>query len=157
MEEKKKLYQKWWFWVCIVLLALIVGFVIIMAIAFSTVTSGISGVAIQIQNISENATLYSSAGDNTLILQIDHFDKLEDGKLEEMFDIIRANNDSIFSNYSKFIIFNYIDIETQENPMLLIKEYNMPDLKETKELTYVDFNLYEEAVEGYSDLFNQKY
>ena len=157
MEEKKKLYQKWWFWVCIVFLALIVGFVIIMAIAFSTVTSGISGVAIQIQNISENATLYSSAGDNTLILQIDHFDKLEDGKLEEMFDIIRANNDSIFSNYSKFIIFNYIDIETQENPMLLIKEYNMPDLKETKELTYVDFNLYEEAVEGYSDLFNQKY
>ena len=157
MEEKRKVYQKWWFWVCIVLLALIVGFVIIMAIAFSTVTSGISGVAMQIQNISDNATLYSSAGDNILILQIDHFDKLKDGDLKEMINTIKDNSSTTFESYSKFIILNYIDVENQENPMLLVKEYSMPDLKETKELTYVDFNLYEEAVEGYGDLFNQKY
>lgn len=157
MEEKKKLYQKWWFWVCIVLIVLIISFTAIMMVGFFVATSGISGVAKQIQNISENTTLYSSAGNNTLILQIDHFDKLKDGDLKEMINIIKDNSNTTFENYSKFIILNYIDVESQEAPMLLIKEYSMPDFIETKELTYIDYNIYENTMNGYTNLFNSKY
>lgn len=76
-------------------------------VGFSMATSGINQVAIQIQNISDNATLYTSAGNNTLILQIDHFDELKDGDLKSMFDIIKEHSDTTFSNYSKFITLNY--------------------------------------------------
>lgn len=157
MEEKKKLYQKWWFWICIVLVVLIISFTIIMVIGFNTAISGISGVAKQIQDVSDNTTLYSSAGDNILILQINYFDKLKDGDLKKIFDIIKSNIDTTFSNYSKLVVLNYIDVENQEIPMLMFKEYSMPDLAETKEITYVDINLYKEAVESYSDLFNSIY
>lgn len=39
MEEKKKLYQKWWFWVCIVLFILIMGFILNFTNDTSTITS----------------------------------------------------------------------------------------------------------------------
>lgn len=165
MEEKKKLYQKWWFWICIVLLALIVGFVVIMIVAFNTATSGISGVAMQIQNISENTTLYSSAGGKSLILQIDHYDNLKNGDLNKMLDIIKANSNTVFSNYSKLIVLNYFDSdEGQKNYMLLIKEFSMPDFVETNSLNYIDYSMYEEmfknysdAMDGYTNLFKSIY
>lgn len=155
MKEEKKLYQKWWFWVCIVLIVLIVGFTSIVMVGFSITTSGISGVARQIQDISENATLYSSAGDNTLILQIDHYDKLKNGDLKKMLDVIKANTNTTLSNYSKFIVLNYFDNDDgQEDYMLLIKEYSLPDFTEIQNLNYIDYYMYEEMYENYTDLFN---
>lgn len=165
MEEKKKLYQKWWFWVCIVLIVLMIGFTSIVMIGFNIATSGISGVARQVQDISENATLYSSAGNNTLVLQINHCNNLKDGDLAKMLDIIKTNSNTTFSNYSRFITLNYFDSDDgQENYMLLIKEYSMPDFSEIQSLNYIDFALYEEVMENYSDamdgytsLFNSIY
>lgn len=155
MEEKKKLHQKWWFWVCIVLIVLIVGFVSIMLVAFNTAISGIGGVAMQIQDISENATLYTSAGNNTLILQINHFNELKDGDLNKMIDIIKVNTSTTFSNYSKFITLSYIDNdEGQENYLLLIKEYSIPDFVEIQSLNYIDYSKYEEIFQNYSNTMN---
>lgn len=39
MEEKKKLYQKWWFWVCIVLIVALVVGAILVSVAKKTPTS----------------------------------------------------------------------------------------------------------------------
>lgn len=39
MEEKKKLYQKWWFWVCIVLIVGIIGVIIVLSNNKNTSTS----------------------------------------------------------------------------------------------------------------------
>lgn len=153
-KEKTKLYQKWWFWLCIVLIVLIIGFTSIVMVGFNIATSGISGVARQIQDISKNTTLYSSAGNNTLILEIDHFDQLKDGDLEKIINIIKENTNTTFEYYSKLIILNYIDVKNQETPMLMIKEYSMPNFTETKDLTYVDYNIYENTMKNYTQLFN---
>lgn len=74
MEEKKtKLYQKWWFWLCMVLIALIISFTVIMMVGFSIATSGINEIAMTIQDIDNEATLYSSAGGNTVVVEIPNY------------------------------------------------------------------------------------
>ena len=73
MEEKetkkeKTFYKKWWFWLIILAIVIAIGFTIIMAMAFEYARGGIHQVAFDVQSIDDEATVYSSAGENTIIV-----------------------------------------------------------------------------------------
>ena len=144
MEEKKKLYQKWWFWVCIVLLTLIVGSVLIMMVGFKIATSGISEVAMTVQSIDNEATVYSSAGNNTIVVEIPNYtDDTKKSKKENIENIIKdyCNYNGILSNYSKFVLITKINSDNKENYFYNINVYDLPSMVEDieKSKVYLDF------------------
>lgn len=142
--EEKKVYQKWWFWVCIVLLALIMGFVLIMMVGFKIATSGISEVAMTIQNIDNEATVYSSAGNNTVVVEIPNYtDNTKKDKKENIENTIKnyCNTNGILSNYSKFILITKINSDNKENYFYNINVYDLPSMVKNEEESkiYLDF------------------
>lgn len=150
MEEKeqkkeKALYKKWWFWVIILAIVIVVGFVIIMAMAFGVATSGIHKVAFDVQAIDNEATVYTSAGGNTVIVEIPNY--TDDTKLEKKEAIETtlknyANNDGVLSNYSKAVICLRINSDTNlKDYFLSTTVYSLPDMTEDTESSdiYIDF------------------
>ena len=126
MEEKKKLYQKWWFWLCIVLLTLIVGFVLIIVVGLSITTSGINEVALAVQNIDDEATVYTSAGMNTVVVEIPNYtDNTKKSKKENIENTIKkySSSNKVLSNYSKFILITKINSDNTENYFYNINVY----------------------------------
>lgn len=145
MKEKNfKLYQKWWFWVCIVLTILIIGFAFIMIIGFNLATSGIHEVAISIQNIDNESTLYSSAGSNTVVVEIPNYtDATKKSQKENIEKTIAkyANNDDILSNYSKFVLITKMNSDNKQDYFYSITTYTLPDMQEIENeyKLYIDF------------------
>ena len=143
-EEKFKLYQKWWFWLCIVLIVLIVAFLIIMVTAFQTATSGINEVALKIQKIDNDATVYTSAGGNTVIVEIPNY--TDDTKKDKKDQIIETIKDysgewQVLNNYSKFILITKIPSDEKENYFVSSTVYELPSMNEITDdsKVYIDF------------------
>ena len=68
-----------------VLIALIISFTVIMMVGFSIATSGINEIAMTIQDIDNEATLYSSAGGNTVVVEIPNYtDNTKKTKLNKL-------------------------------------------------------------------------
>ena len=59
---KKPIFKKWWFWVIILAVVIVIGITTIMVMALNIVKSGINEVALSVQGIDEEATVYTSAG-----------------------------------------------------------------------------------------------
>ena len=147
MEEnvdKNKFYAKWWFWLCMVVTALIIGFVVIMSMGFVIATSGINEVALKVQKIDSEATLYSSAGGNTVVVEMPNYtDNTKKDKKENIEQIIKnyASNGSILENYSKFILITKINSEGKEDYFYNTSVYNLPSMTkvDSESKTYIDF------------------
>lgn len=144
MEEKKKLYQKWWFWVCIVIITLIVGFVLIMMVGFLVATSGIHIVAKEVQNIDNEATVYTSAGNNTVVVEIPNYsDSTKKDKMEKIEDVIKkySNEDGILNDYSNFVLITKMNLNNKEDYFYNVDTYSLPSMTrdEDKSKIYIDF------------------
>lgn len=150
MEEKevkkeKTFYKKWWFWVIILSIVIVISFTIIMGIAFNFATSGIHEVAMAVQNIDNEATVYTSAGGNTIIIEISNYtDDTKKYKVDEIVTLIKgyANNNGILSGYSKAILCEKINSDTNiEDYFLTTRVYSLPSMtQETEEgNVYIDF------------------
>jgi ribosomal protein S17 len=145
MEENKvKLCKKWWFWVCIVLLALIVSFVFIMMVGFKIATSNINKVAKIIQNIDSETTVYSSAGNNTVVVEIPNYkNETKKEKKEDILNSIKtlAKKGGELETYSKFILITKTGTDNNPEYFYSTAIYNLPDMTENSTLskTYVDF------------------
>jgi len=146
MEEnqKTKLYQKWWFWLCIVGIALIVGFVLIMMVGFNIATGGINEVAMKVQSIDNEATLYSSAGGNTVVVEMPNYkDDTKKDKKEKIENIIKeyASNGGILNNYSKFILIRKINSDDKKDYFYNTDIYALPSMikNEYEGKVYIDF------------------
>ena len=95
------LYKKWWFWLCIVAITIIISFSIF------NVNSGISEVSIQVESVDNECTLYTSAEGNTVVVEIPNYkDETKLNKVNNIKQIIKnySLNSNILSNYSKFIL-----------------------------------------------------
>lgn len=164
MEQmgKAKLYQKWWFWVCIIFVILIIGIVLSIILIVKDNTKNIDNISSQIQNIYKNSALYSSI-DNTLILELKHFDTEKNAiEYRNIISLIKNNLNKELKNYKKLIILSYIDDEenNQSQYMLLTTVYSLPDFMEKENINYIDFNnymnlynAYNETMNNYTDLF----
>lgn len=150
MEEKetkkeKELYKKWWFWLIILAIVIVAGFTIIILMAFNIATSGINKVAISVQNIDNEATVYTSAGGNTIIIEIPNYtDDAKKYKKEAIEALIKkyAEEDRELSNYSEAIICEKINSDDNvKDYFLTTTVYSLPSMTEEteKEDIYIDF------------------
>lgn len=145
MEENKvKLYKKWWFWLCIVLVVIIISFTIIMIVGYNMAAGGIGRVARTIQSIDNEAVVYSSAGDNTVVVEIPNYkDETKKDKKENIINSIKAfaKKNRELNTYSKFVLITKTG--TEDNPEYFCSTtiYNLPNMTENSALskTYVDF------------------
>lgn len=158
---ERNFYKKWWFWV-IILIIVVVAFSSIIIVAIGKVTLGESGIAMQIQNIYEGATLYSSAGEKELILKIKNHDDIKNTqKPMQMINIIKENSKDTLKNYEKLIVFSYLQADEKQT---IVDVYSMPDFSMQKHNTYIKFDEYEklfntlkETTDSYTGLFNSIY
>lgn len=147
-EEKKEktFYKKWWFWLIILAIVIVIGFTIIMMMGFQYARGGIHRVAFDVQSIDEEATVYSSAGGNTIIVEIPNY--TDDSKLEkkEAIETVLKNYASegnVLSDYSKAIICIKINSNTDnaEDYFLTFDVYELPSMHKQTDLgsVYIDF------------------
>ena len=147
-EEKKKeksFYKKWWFWVSLLAMLLIIGITIIMVIALIMTTTGINEVAIAVQRIDNEATVYTSAGGNTIIVEIPNYsDDAKKDKVQAIEMLLKgyAVENGILHNYSKAIICEKMNSDDNiENYFLITKVYLLPSMTQdtNAEDIYIDF------------------
>lgn len=168
MEEKKKdktLYKKWWFWTIILTIVIVIAFTTIMSVALIKVTTGVSGLAMQIQDIYKDSTVYTSAGDNVLLLELNNWDNQYSNKLKEIIKLIKETvENGELNEYSKFITISYIKSNDKNNVLCIKETYSIPDFVKEEEKEYIAFeeyqNLYntlDKTMNGYTNLFNSIY
>lgn len=147
-KEKKPLYKKVWFWIILLAMIIVAGITIIMVTALFIVTTGIHEVARAVQNIDNEATVYTSAGGNTLIVEIPNYtDDTKKHKIETIEILLKgyAAKNGILNNYSKAIICTKINSDDNiENYFISTRVYSLPDM--TQDINegdvYIDFMEY---------------
>lgn len=145
VEEKKLFYKKWWFWIIVLAIVIVISFTIIIGMAFNNTTTGIHKVALSVQNIDNESTVYTSAGENTIVIEIPNYtDDSKKHKEEAIVSLIRdfANDGGILSNYSKVVLCEKINSDTNiEDYFLITKVYSLPSMTQDveQESIYIDF------------------
>lgn len=142
----KEIIKKWWFWGILLAIMIVVGITIIMVTALFITTTGIHKVAKTVQEIDNEATVYTSAGGNTLIVELPNYtDDTKKYKVEAIEIALKAyaGEDGILHNYSKAIICEKINSSEDniENYFIATKVYSLPDMTQDKEAgdIYIDF------------------
>jgi len=162
----KDLIKKWWFWVIILITILIIGFVTVICMGFNILRGEVGNLAIEIQDIYQDATLYSSAGRNTLILELLNYNNEEDSiKHEKIISIIKsAKNNGKLSEFSKLITLSLIDSNGKSNQLLIKTVINLDEFTIESQESYILykeyedlFNKYNNAMDAYTSLFNSIY
>lgn len=147
MDEKKEktFYKKWWFWLIMLIMVIIIGFSSVMLYALSIATKGINEVALKVQKIDSEATVYTSVGGNTIAIEIPNYsDDTKKHKEEAIKTLIKdyAKDNGVLSNYSKAILCEKINSDDNiKDYFLSTKIYTLPDM--TQDISssdiYIDF------------------
>lgn len=143
-EKKKQIYKKWWFWLIILAIIIVISLTIIMGTVFHTATSGINEVALVVQNIDSEATVYISAGENTIVVEIPNYtDATKKNKEQEILKTIKNYaNSARLSNYSKFVLCEKMNSDKNvKDYFLTSRVYELPSMNEIQEEAdiYIDF------------------
>ena len=157
MEEKKnKIYTKWWFWVCIVAIVLIVGFVVIICMGFMIATSGLNEITLDIHNkVDANINVYSSTGESILILEFPNYTTGDEAKekISQTLEVVKSHPNKL-SNFETLIIYTPVNSDETEKGHLRIYKYilsvdsnNNVQISQGSILQYIDANLYIKALE----------
>lgn len=158
-KEKAKLYQKWWFWVCIVLIAYVVGSIIIICLTqFNDKNSNLIDIQKQINSISEHYSIYIK--NDKLILLGENLNKDNQTKLQEVVKVLKENINTTFKNYTSLICVDFMESSGKENELVMKQVYSLPDFTQEESYTYINFdsykelyNTYEDTMSKYTDLF----
>lgn len=164
-EKKKQIYKKWWFWLIILAIIIVISFTIIMGIALNTINSGTNKVAIDIQNIDNEATVYTSAGGNNLIIELNNWNSDNRDKKNQILTTVREKvNNGEMKSYTELTILTYINSAGKSDSLFIKSIYKLPDFTLLEQKEYIDFNEYEKlfntydkAMDGYTGLFNSIY
>ena len=136
--QKTKLYQKWWFWFCMVLFTFLIGSIIVMKFSISIVTKKVHNVALEIQKIDSEAMLYLSSSGDTVIVEIPNYHHIL--KREKIENRIKENATSggILSNCSKFILI----MKSDSGYFYSIDVFSLPDMTKIEDdcKNYIDFD-----------------
>ena len=113
-------------------------------VGFKIATSNINKVAKIIQNIDSETTVYSSAGNNTVVVEIPNYkDETKKEKKEDILNSIKtlAKKGGELETYSKFILITKTGTDNNPEYFYSTAIYNLPDMTENSTLskTYVDF------------------
>lgn len=148
-------YKKWWFWLIILIIVVLISFTLIMWKAFSTAFDEVYLLAIDVQNVYEDATIYTSAGDNSIIIELRNYSNDNAEELSEIITIVkdRINNGEL-QQYSQLITLTYLESNDIQEALFIKDVYNIPEftLKEdTKE--YIIFDEYEDLIDSFSSIY----
>ncbi len=125
VKKEKTFYKKWWFWVIVLAIVAVIGVTIVMTIA---ATGGINEIALSVQSIDDEATVYTSTGGNTIIVRIPNYSEVSINDLNEIKNIIKNNLESVLINYSRFIMIS--DLTDYNNDKIMsVAVYNLPDME----------------------------
>lgn len=167
VDNSKSIYKKWWFWLILLAIVIIISFTIIMTKAFSVIKSEVGDYAVEVQEIYEDATIYTSAGNNNLVIELRNWNNDYDDKLSQIINITKNKiNNGELSLYNKLITVSYIESNNKNEVLFVKMEYNLPEFSQNKEETreYIDFEEYQqlfstldETTDSYTELFNNIY
>lgn len=172
MEEKetkkeKNFYKKWWFWVIILAIIIIVCFTTIIILGFSIVLDEVGKLAIDIQSIYEDATVYSSAGENTLVIELRNWSNDNAEELNQIIDTVKSRiNNGQLQSYAKLITLAYLESNDTPEVLFIKNEYNIPEFTQIENYskTYILYSEYQdlyntlnETMNSYTGLFNSIY
>lgn len=154
-KEKVAIYKKWWFWLIILAIVLVISFTLIMWKAFSTAFDEISVLAIDVQNVYEDATIYTSAGDNTIIIELRNWSNDYSEELNEIVDIVKSKiNNGELQQYSKLITLTYLESNNIEEALFVKDVYNIPEFTQAEETKhYIIFDEYENLINSFSNIY----
>lgn len=161
----KDIIKKWWFWLIILAIIIVIGITIIMLKAFDMALGEVEKLAIEIQNIYEDATIYSSAGENTLVLELNNWSNSNTEELNKIINTVKNKiKDNKLQSYSKFVTLAYLESSNKENVLFIKTTYNLPDFTKEEELEYIMFSEYQDlyktlsnTMDGYTNLYNSIY
>lgn len=122
----------------------------------------IKDLAVEIQSIYEDSTLYTSAGEKVLALEMKNWNNDYIDKINEIMSIVKEKaNDKEFKTYKKFVIMTYFEKDNEEDMELyIIDTYNLPNLKQEESKRFIDFDSYTRMHDGYKeamDLLKETY
>lgn len=167
VDNSKSIYKKWWFWLILLAIVIIISFTIIMTKAFSVIKSEVGDYAVEVQEIYEDATIYTSAGNNNLVIELRNWNNDYDDKLSQIINITKNKiNNGELSLYNKLITVSYIESNNKNEVLFVKMEYNLPEFSQNEEETreYIDFEEYQqlfstldETTDSYTELFNNIY
>ena len=172
MEEKevkkeKNFYKKWWFWGIILTIIIIVCFTSIVLLGFSVISDEVTKLGLDIKEISEDAIVYSSSEEDTLIIELRNW---SNDNAEEMNKIIAVVKNRIsngeLQSYSKLVTLAYLESNDTPEVLFIKNEYNIPEFTQIEDdsKTYILYTEYQElfntlnqTMDGYTGLFNSVY
>lgn len=154
-KEKVAIYKKWWFWLMILAMVLIISGTLIIMKGFSIVLDEIGTLAIDIQNIYEDATVYTSAGDNTIIIELRNWNDDYSDELEKIAQTVKSKiNRGELSSYSKLVMITYIEVDNIEEALFVRSEYDIPEFEMIQESQqYIAFDEYENLLNSLKNLY----
>lgn len=154
-ETKDSILKKWWFWLILLMIVVVIAFVVIMWRAFSIVLDEIGTLAIDIQNIYEDATVYTSAGDNTIIIELRNWNDDYSDELEKIGQTVKSKiNRGELSSYSKLVMITYIEVDNIEEALFVRSEYDIPEFEMIQESQqYIVFDEYENLLNSFKNLY----
>lgn len=125
--KEKEFYKKWWFWLIILAITVVIGLTIFFVVALNFATKGVHEVAFKVQSIDSEATVYSSAGENTVILEIPNYTSDKNDKIDSIRKVIKeyAKQGNVLGNYSKCIMI----LETSNNYVVSKYTYKLPEME----------------------------
>lgn len=135
----KKLFVKWWSWLIIFAIVVVLGIITVNVVVLNLSSKGIHEVARSIQLIDNEAILYSSSGENTIIIEVNDSSKERIKQMENVISSYTGSNKTL-SNYSKCIF--YIQTNIENNTFLVKNVYTLPNMEQdTKnEKIYMDIS-----------------
>ena len=90
MEKGKvAIYKKWWFWLIILAIVIIISGTLIIMRGFSITLDEVGRLAIDVQNIYDDATVYTSAGDNTIVIELRNWDNAYGEALNKITETVK--------------------------------------------------------------------
>lgn len=166
-KKEKTFYKKWWFWVIILAIVIVIGTTIIMAMAFNVIKGETGDLALEIHKINKDAIVYSSAGDDTLFIELRNWDNKYSNQLEKIISIIKNKvNNNELSMYNKFVTLAYMESSNKKDALIIRTSYSLPNFVKDEEdsKSYIIFEEYQslyntlnETMDGYTSLFNSIY
>lgn len=152
----KDLIKKWWLWLIVAIIIFIISLTIIVCVGYSTIKGEVENLAKEIQEIYSDATLYSSAGRNSLTLELLNFDNERDSKKqEEINNIIKTKkNNGELNEFNKLITLSYMNSNGKSNQLLMRTIVNLDEFTIESQESYILFKEYEELFDKYNDAMN---
>lgn len=142
--RKKQVYKKWWFWVVLLSVMLVIGITINILTPLVITTTRMNKLASIVQEIDKKATIYTSIGENTLIIELPNY-TTKKHNVEAIEIVLKgyASESEILHNYSKVILCEKINPNEDkvENYFISPKVYSLPDMTQDidAEDVYIDF------------------